>query len=82
MSNALEYNGYIGRIELPAEDKCFHGKIEFINDLVTFEVIFVEKLETEFKAAFDDSLKTCEELNINPRKSFKGTENCRPNPTP
>ena len=39
MSNILEYKGYIGRVEFSAEDKIFHGKLEFINDLVTFEAI-------------------------------------------
>ena len=37
MSNKIEYNGYIGTVEYSQEDKCFFGKLEMINDLVTFE---------------------------------------------
>jgi predicted HicB family RNase H-like nuclease len=37
MSNILEYKGFIGRVEFSAEDRILHGRIEFINDLVTFE---------------------------------------------
>jgi len=77
MSNILEHKGYIGRVEFSAEDKVFHGKIEFINDLVTFEATSVEALEKEFKAAVDDYIETCKELDIKPQKSFKGTFNVR-----
>jgi predicted HicB family RNase H-like nuclease len=77
MSNILEYKGYIGRVEFSAEDKVFHGKIDFINDLVTFEATSVEALEKEFKASVDDYIETCKELNIKPQKSFKGTFNVR-----
>ena len=80
MSNILEYKGYIGRVEFSAEDKIFHGKIEFINDLVTFEATSVEELEKEFKFAVDDYLETCETLDVTPQKSFKGTFNVRITP--
>lgn len=73
----MEYKGYIGRVEFSAEDKVFHGKIDFINDLVTFEATSVEALEKEFKASVDDYIETCKELNIKPQKSFKGTFNVR-----
>lgn len=80
MSNILEYKGYIGRIEFSAEDKIFHGKLEFINDLVTFEATSVEGLENEFKTAVDDYIETCKKLNIKPQKTFKGTFNVRVTP--
>lgn len=80
MSNILEYKGYIGRVEFSAEDKVFHGRIEYINDLVTFEATNVDDLEMEFKAAVDDYLETCEKLGVTPQKSFKGTFNVRISP--
>ncbi|MCP5048168.1 MAG: type II toxin-antitoxin system HicB family antitoxin [bacterium] len=76
----LEYNGYIGRVEFSAEDRIFHGKIDFINDLVTFEATSVEELEKEFRVAVDDYLETCKTLNIAPQKPFKGTFNIRIHP--
>ncbi|MCP4213352.1 MAG: type II toxin-antitoxin system HicB family antitoxin [bacterium] len=75
MGNFLEYRGYSGCVEFSAEDRTFHGKINFINDLVTFEGATVEDLENQFKDAVDDYLATCKKLNINPQKSFKGTFN-------
>jgi len=80
MSNLLEYKGYIGRVDFSAEDRVFHGKIEFINDLVTFEAMSVDQLEEEFKNAVDDYLETCKKLDVKPQKSFKGTFNVRISP--
>lgn len=80
MSNILKYKNYIGRVEFSAEDRVFHGKIEFINDLVTFEATNVEDLEREFGAAVDDYIETCKDLGIEPQRSFKGTFNVRINP--
>jgi len=64
-------------VEFSAEDRVFHGKIEYINDLITFEATTVNELESEFKAAVDDYLETCRRLNIQPQKTFKGTFNVR-----
>ncbi|MCK4765957.1 MAG: type II toxin-antitoxin system HicB family antitoxin [Candidatus Aminicenantes bacterium] len=77
MNNILEYKGYRARVDFSAEGRIFHGKIEFINDLVTFEATTVEELEKEFQAAVDDYLETCEKLDIKQQKSFKGTLNVR-----
>lgn len=80
MSDLLEYRGYMGRVEFSAKDRLFHGKIEFINDPVTFEDTSVEQLEEEFKDAVDDYLETYKKLKIKPQKSFKGTFNVRITP--
>ena len=51
MKNYLEYNGYIGTLEFSAEDKIFFGKIQGINDLITFEGYSVNELEKSFEEA-------------------------------
>ena len=33
----LKYKGYVTKIEFSTEDKCLHGKIDGIADIVTFE---------------------------------------------
>jgi len=65
MFNTIEYKSYIGSIEYSSEDKCFFGKLEMINDLVTFEATNAEELETNFHNIVDEYLKTCEELEKN-----------------
>lgn len=77
MKNYLEYKGYIGTIEFSAEDMVFFGKIQSINDLVTFEGTSVEELENAFKASVIDYLETCQSLGKIPDKQYKGTFNVR-----
>ena len=77
MANIIEYSGYIGTIEYSQEDKCFFGKIDMINDLVTFEAQNATELEENFKNAVDEYILTCKDLNREPQKAFKGVFNVR-----
>lgn len=77
MKNYLEYNGYIGTLEFSADDKIFFGKIQGINDLITFEGSSVTELQEAFKGAVDDYLETCKLLNKAPDKTYKGSFNVR-----
>jgi predicted HicB family RNase H-like nuclease len=58
----------------------FFGKIELIDDLVTFEANSACELETNFHNAVDEYLQTCKELNRNPQKTYKGVFNVRIDP--
>ena len=77
MLNTIEYNGYIGTIEYSQGDKCFFGKIDMINDLITFEAQNATEFEENFKNVVDEYLQTCKELNREPQKAFKGVFNVR-----
>ncbi|MBA0885294.1 type II toxin-antitoxin system HicB family antitoxin [Flavobacterium undicola] len=77
MKNYLEYKGYIGTVEFSAEDKIFFGKIQGINDLVTFEGASVDELQKSFQESILDYLETCAILNKVPEKVFKGSFNVR-----
>lgn len=60
MKDFLEYKNYVGSVHFSAEDKVFYGKIEGINDLVTFEGTTVDELETGFHNMVDEHIKDCE----------------------
>jgi predicted HicB family RNase H-like nuclease len=77
MDNALEYKGYIGSVQYSAADEVFYGKVEAINDLVTFEADNAKQLRHEFEAAVDDYLAFCQEEGKVPEKTFKGAFNVR-----
>ena len=77
MGNLIQYKDLYGSVEYSAEDRVFFGKIEFINDLITFEATTVDGLEEEFKMAIEHYLKTCEKLGREPKKAFKGQFNVR-----
>lgn len=80
MSNTLEYKGYIGSVEFSSEDEVFHGKLEGIRDLVSYEATEVEDLKRAFHKAVDDYLATCERKHKKPEQAFKGVFNVRVRP--
>ena len=80
MANTIEYNGYIGSIEYSPEDKCFFGKLEMIDDIVTFEAHTAQELEENFHNAVDEYIATCKTLGREPQKVYKGVFNVRIDP--
>jgi predicted HicB family RNase H-like nuclease len=80
MANTIEYKGYIGSIEYSSEDKCFFGKLEMIDDLITFEADNAQDLEDNFHTVVDDYLETCKVLGREPQKVYKGVFNVRIEP--
>jgi len=80
MANTIEYKGYIGSIEYSSEDKCFFGKLEMIDDLVTFEATTALELEENFQAVVENYLETCKALGREPQKVYKGVFNVRIEP--
>jgi len=76
----IKYKGFVGSVEVSIKDNCVHGKIFFINDLVTYESDTPINLKAKFKAAVDDYLETCKALKIEPLKSFSGSFNIRIEP--
>jgi predicted HicB family RNase H-like nuclease len=76
----MEYKGYIGSVHYNAEDQVFHGKLEGIRDLITYEATNVKELNRSFHEAIDDYLETCRKQGKKPETSFKGTFNVRVGP--
>ena len=80
MTDRLRFKEFIGSVHFSAEDEVFYGKIEGINDLVTFEGTTVSKLKSAFKEAVLDYVEICKETGKEVFKSFKGSFNIRVNP--
>ena len=57
--------------------EIFFGKIEGINDLVTFEGESVKKLKKAFEEAVEDYLQLCKQVGKPVQKSYKGSFNVR-----
>ena len=76
----LQYKGYLGSVECSPEENCLHGRLLYINDLITYEAQTPAKLKTAFENTVDDYLKTCTQLGKEPEKTFKGTFNIRMTP--
>ena len=80
MENILQYKGYFSVIHYSAEDQVLYGKIEGIDDLITFESDSTAKIAAEFQNAVDDYLLYCEEIGKAPEKVYKGSFNVRIDP--
>lgn len=80
MENTLNYKNYFANVSYSVEDKILHGKIEGIEDLVTFQSESIEEIEQAFRDAVDDYLEFCVEIGKEPDKVYKGTFNVRIDP--
>lgn len=80
MNNTIEYKGYIGSVEFSEEDSVFHGKVQGIRALISYEGSTAQELIDDFHTAIDDYLELCEEENIEPEKAYKGSFNVRISP--
>jgi predicted HicB family RNase H-like nuclease len=77
MKDVLKYKDFFATVHYSTDDDVFFGKIEGINDLVTFEGSTTEELRNAFKDAVDDYIKLCKDHKRELFKSFKGSFNIR-----
>ena len=80
MKDMMSYRGYYGSVHYSDEDEIFHGKLEFIRSLVSYEGTDVRSLRRAFEEAVDDYLELCEEEGKQPEMPFKGSFNVRTGP--
>ncbi|HRZ98840.1 MAG TPA: type II toxin-antitoxin system HicB family antitoxin [Paludibacter sp.] len=80
MKDIINYKGFIGSVHFSADDNVFFGKVEGINDLITFEGESVKELTDAFRYVIDEHLKDCEKEKLDAEKSYKGSFNVRLSP--
>lgn len=79
-ANVLEYKGFTGTVEYSAKDSILFGKVLGVNGLVSYEGDSITELKADFENAVDDYLASCEEMGIEPQRSYKGNFNVRVSP--
>jgi len=75
MKDILQYDGFIGSVHFDTDAAVFYGKIEGIDDLVTFEGESVTELQQAFKEAIEDYIEICQQKGKPIHKSYKGSFN-------
>lgn len=73
----LTYKGYTGSIEVSIEDECLHGRVLFIDDLITYEGNTVEEIKIAFQNATDRYIAYCLKTGKPANKPYSGTFNVR-----
>lgn len=79
-SDCMQYQGYSGSIEISLDDGCLHGRIQFIDDLITYEGESVPELLSNFHQAVDRYVADCLETGRPANKPYSGTFNVRIGP--
>ncbi|MFA5816868.1 MAG: type II toxin-antitoxin system HicB family antitoxin [Bacteroidales bacterium] len=77
MKDVIKYKEYFGTVHFSAEDEVFYGKIEGVDDLVSFEGKTVEELKQAFIEAIEDYDELCIKTGKSGKKSYKGSFNVR-----
>ena len=77
MKDRIKYKGFIGSVHYASEDRVFYGKVEGVNDLITFEGSTVNELEEGFQYMVNEHIKDCTTKNIPLERSYKGNLNIR-----
>ena len=80
MKDILKYKDFVASVHFSTEDDVFHGKIEGIDDSITFEGDSVADLKKAFEEAAVDYLNICNQIDKDPHKSYKGSFNIRIKP--
>lgn len=63
IDNRLSYKGYETFVHFNMKDNIFHGKIEDIDDLITFEGKTAKETLTAFRQAVEGYIDTLERIN-------------------
>lgn len=73
----MKYDGYLGSVDFCLESQCIHGKLLFIDDVISYEAENLTDLQVEFEAAVDDYRETCKQLGREAHTPCKGSFNVR-----
>lgn len=73
----LKYKDYVGSIDVSVEDRCFHGRVLFVDDIITYEGNNYDEIESAFKNAVDQYVEYCEKTGKPANKPYSGSFNIR-----
>ena len=80
MKDVLVYKDFLGSVHFSADDEVFFGKIEGIEDLISFEGKSVKEIKKAFEEAVDDYIELCAQNEKDIERSYKGSFNVRMSP--
>ncbi|GAB1391137.1 MAG: hypothetical protein AMXMBFR78_28690 [Rubrivivax sp.] len=72
MINSMSYKGYTASMVFDAEDKVIVGRVQDIDDIISFHGESVSEFEANFHAGIEDYLAASKELGSAPEKPASG----------
>jgi predicted HicB family RNase H-like nuclease len=80
MKDVMIYKDFIGSVHYSTDDEVFFGKIEGIDDSISFEGSSVKELKLVVHEAVEDYNELCQINGKQPQKAYKGSFNIRISP--
>ena len=68
----MTYKDYTGTVAYDPRDRIFHGRVNGITDLISFQGTTVEELEADFRAGIDSYLQGCSARGFEPQRPYSG----------
>jgi predicted HicB family RNase H-like nuclease len=72
MINSMSYKGYTTSMVFDTEDKIIVGRVQDIDDIISFHGESVAEFEANFHAAIEDYLAASKELGSQPERPASG----------
>jgi len=72
MINSMSYKGYTTSMVFDTEDKVIVGRVQDIDDIISFHGESVAEFESNFHAVIEDYLAASKELGSEPEKPASG----------
>lgn len=72
MKNTLTYRGYTASVEFDPDDSILVGRVNDIDDIISFHGESVAAFSAAFHEAIDDYVAACEKLGQSPEKPASG----------
>ena len=72
MTNFMTYKGYTASMVFDTEDKIIVGRVQDVDDIISFHGVSVSVFESNFHAVIDDYLAASKELGSAPEKPASG----------
>ncbi len=72
MTNLMSYKGYTASMVFDAEDKIIVGRVQDVDDIISFHGESVSEFEANFHAAIEDYLAASKELGSAPERPASG----------
>ena len=76
----MKHRGFTGSHEISFDDDCLHGRVLFIDDLISYEGASPAALKQGFIDAVDRYIAHCEQTGKAPNKPYSGSFNVRVGP--
>jgi len=68
----MKYQGYTGTVAFDEDAELFHGEVEGLRDVVTFQGTSVEEIKRAFHDSVDDYLAFCAQRSESPDRPVSG----------